>query len=137
MSDANLRQIFRKHLPLFDWQSVETWSTGRGVPDLNFCYNGVEGWIECKRTLAWKVNITPEQIGWIERRCRHGGRVFIAVRRMRAAGPRLGPAVDELYLLPGMAARSLNLQTSQPSGWAWFGGPSGWDWSEIKSRLSA
>ncbi len=135
MSDANLRQIFQRHLPEFHWQSVETWSTGRGVPDLNYCTRGVEGWVECKRTLAWAVNMAPEQVGWIERRVRNGGRVYIAVRRITTAGPRRGVAVDELYLIPGGLVRAIDLRTVLAQRWS--GGPARWDWSAISLRLLA
>jgi hypothetical protein len=131
MSDARLRQIFQNHLSAFDWQSVETWSTGRGVPDLNFCYEGVEGWIELKRASGWRINITPEQIGWMERRARHGGRVFVAVRRQS------GTAVDTLYLFPGAAGRALSanrVSLVAPLG-AWQGGPAAWNWGAVKLAL--
>jgi hypothetical protein len=131
MADANLRQIFRKHLPEFDFQSVETWSTGRGVPDLNFCCQGIEGWIELKATRAWRVIVSPEQVGWIERRIRQNGRVFIAVRRQNKS-------FDELYLLPGKAARPLADGVSRLPALAldfWKGGPREWNWMAVKSLL--
>ena len=65
MTDARLRQVFKEHLPDFDIQSVETWGTGRGVPDMNFCCNGIEGWIEFKMTKHWRVTVAPEQVAWI------------------------------------------------------------------------
>jgi len=130
MADANLRQIFRKHLPEFDFQSVETWSTGRGVPDLNYCCEGIEGWIELKATRGWRVNVSPEQVGWTERRLRAGGRVFIAVRRKARVD-------DTLFLLPGSAARTLadGQRCSQNPLDFWPGGPRSWNWIAIKSLL--
>ena len=132
MTDARLRQVFKEHLPDFDIQSVETWGTGRGVPDMNFCYNGVEGWVEFKRTKHWKVNVAPEQVAWIERRLRAGGSVLIAVRRIQPA------TVDDLYLLHGSQARALAMgerpSTINALG-VWSGGPARWNWQEIKALL--
>src|SRR5580765_135563 len=103
MTDGNLRSIFQTYIPQFHWQAVETWSTGQGVPDCNFCGKGIEGWIENKRTAAWKVDMLPEQVGWIERRLRAGGRVFIAVRRKHFGGIKKGKPEDELWLFNGGA----------------------------------
>lgn len=138
--DAGLRPLFRQHLPQFDWQSVETGGTGRGCPDSNFCVRGVEGWIEYKSTDGYEVSLRPEQIGWIARRVRHGGRVWIAVRRRNAGGPRRGPPCDELWLLPGgiaVQARQGGLRDPLVVRRAvvWRGGPGRWDWPAVAGRL--
>jgi hypothetical protein len=70
------------------------------------------------------------QVGWIERRLRAGGRVFILVRRAR----------DELWLLPGRSARKLStrelkLNSLAPLG-KWEGGPRGWDWKKLAELLT-
>lgn len=138
MSDGELRQAFSSHLRDFHWQAVETWSTGQGVPDVNFCFGGVEGWIENKSTSGWVVDLSPSQIGWIERRIRNGGRVFIAVRRLATAGPRKGAAVDELYLFPGFEVRALadgGLDRKKAIG-VWSRGPAKWDWATIRLILT-
>lgn len=133
-TDGSLRQLYRKHLPMIDWQPVETWSTGRGVPDVNFCVNGIEGWIENKITSGWKVKVRPEQVGWAERRTRAGGRVFIAVRAK-------GPERDELWLLRAGAARLLvegARLTALPSEAVlgrWLGGPARWDWNAFAAAI--
>ena len=141
--DGNLSSLCQKHIPMAHWQSVETWSTGRGVPDLNYCLEGTEGWIELKSTAAWAVKIEPGQVAWIERRARAGGRVFLAVRRKSAPGPRKGSRADELWLLDHRAARelatpgvglndiskSLVLELS-------LGGPARWDWDRVKEILT-
>lgn len=139
MSDGNLRAIFQKHLPSAHWQPVESWSTGQGVPDVNFCFpGGIEGWIENKATDGWAVDISPHQIAWLERRARAGGRVFVAVRRVAQAGPRRGPACDELWLAPGAEVRSLKA-TGLAEGGAflgfWEGGPAKWHWPTILKLL--
>ena len=126
--DGRLRQLFQQRLPEFHWQAVETGGTGLGIPDLNFCCTGIEGWIELKQTQAWRVRVSPEQVGWAERRLRHGGRVFVAVRRKDT----------ELYLLTGSAMRALAQGDEKLPALAlafWTGGPHNWDWVDIKSLL--
>ncbi len=137
--DGDLRKIFPRHLPHFHWQSVETWSTGQGVPDANFCSVGIEGWIEFKSTNAWAVTVRPGQVAWIERRARAGGRVFLAVRRQSMAR---GAKIDELWLLDHRAARELAMPKSRLSyngNYRVFGvfekNPASWNWDEIEKIL--
>jgi hypothetical protein len=141
--DDGLRRIFKAELEVlqFHCQSVETGGTGQGIPDTNYCVEGVEGWIEFKATDGHAVTLRPEQIGWIERRLRHGGRVWIAVRQRHDGGPRRGAAVDALHLLPGHVARAARLGGLRASevvanrAGLWQGGPSRWDWSEVAQIL--
>ena len=127
--DGGLRDVLRLHLPHFDFQPIEMFLLAAGVPDLNFCC-GKEGWIELKMTRANAVTVRPAQVGWIERRLRHGGRVFVAVRRLRKNA-------DELWLYHGRDARHIGaggLTASTPLG-RWDGGPVRWDWLGIESLL--
>ncbi len=137
--DGSLRGLFRNHLRRdFHWQSIETGGTGRGVPDSNYCCNGIEGWVEFKQTTGWAVTLQPEQIAWLVVRAKAGGRVFIAVRRLDTGGPRKGDASDELWLLRGSFARELKhdgLRCSAAVLCAWGGGPSAWDWNRVKTYL--
>lgn len=146
-TDAGLSDCFKKHLPIFHWQKIESWSTGQGVPDLNGCgwsdpedEWGAEFWIECKKATGIKLdhNLSAEQIGWLERRHRAGGRVFIGVRRVRPAGPRVGAALDSLLLYPGEAARAVARDGISAPGalGLWEGGPARWDWPEIARILT-
>ncbi len=138
-TDGDLRKIFQRHLPTFHWQAVETWSTGQGVPDVNFCHDGIEGWIEFKATKAWAVQVRPGQVAWIERRARAGGRVFLAVRRKSVAR---GTKLDELWLLDHRAARKLatpktglnNLPGDLILG-SFGNSPAYWDWGRIQKVL--
>lgn len=129
-TDGGLPKLFTDRLD-GHWQRVETFSTGQGVPDLNFCIEGRDGWIEAKQTAAWAVSISPEQIGWAERRIRNGGRVFLAVRRQSPGGARTKPC-DELWLfdgrwtrrvkdggLKGMEQTALLLTTGSARNWNW------------------
>lgn len=124
-SDGGLRQLLREHLVSADWTAVETGATAGGVPDCNFCFpGGVEGWVENKKTSGWTVRFRPAQVGWIARRVRHGGRVFVAVRRKG----------DQLIIVHGahveaVADRGLN---GAPWAGAWEGGPDRWDWAEVE-----
>jgi hypothetical protein len=135
--DGGLRAEFRKHLPNFDWVSIESCTTGGGIPDSNFCYKGIEGWLEFKLTLGHTVPLSPEQIGWILRRVRNGGRVFIAVRQRAPQGPRR-EARDILWLIPGHGAK-----LAKQHGLAALidgvedhhGGPAQWDWRAIGTQL--
>lgn len=105
--------------------------TGRGIPDSNYCYRGVEGWVEFKQAKHWRVGIWPEQVAWIERRVRSGGRAFVAVRR----------ADKELWLLDSGAARFLKdpglkgVRDELILG-RWNHGPSSWDWKAISQILT-
>jgi hypothetical protein len=83
------RQRMIRELRDLDAVSIES-TVGPGVPDVNY----VDGWIEVKCIEAgrWKraqgsdkpvrLNhpLSPEQIAWIKRRGKRGGRVFVAVR---------------------------------------------------------
>jgi hypothetical protein len=136
--DGGLRQLFQKNLPEAHWQSVETWGTGVGVPDAEFCFHGGhQGWIEFKITDANKTSLTPEQAAWITRRVRYGGNVYIGVRRKRAAGART-PERDELWLFHGADARAIldgGITSVEPLG-MWPGGPAKWDWAAILGILT-
>ena len=148
--DGGLRQIFRKHLRDVHWCTIESPLTEGGIPDTNFCADGVEGWIECKKTEGWAVTLRPLQVGWLLRRSRAGGRALVAVRRRCPAGPR-SPAADELWLLAGAAARELKahgLPRTDGVRWRsppwppathlgrWAGGPRGWDWPAVRRVLT-
>lgn len=142
--DDGLRPIFKSNLERmrFHCQSVETGGTGSGVPDTNYCRDGVEGWIEYKATSGWTVDLRPEQIGWVERRVRCGGRVWIAVRRRHDGGPRRGPPCDELYMFPGALVRPARLEGLRSTRLAadlfgpLDGGPSRWDWDAVAALLT-
>lgn len=142
--DDGLRPLFRKHIPHFHWQSIETGGTGRGVADSNFCapgHPGDEGWIEYKATDAYGVTLEPEQIGWISARVRAGGRVWIGVRRRHGGGPRRGSPVDELWVFPGALCKVARLGGLRDpavvaAAAVWHHGPTaGWDWRAVAALL--
>ncbi len=113
------------------WQAVETGSTGRGIPDLHYCFpGGVSGWIEAKKTTGWAVSISPEQIAWNEQYTRMGGRCFIAVRRQGSAR---GIGRDELWLFEGNQVRALSEKGLKCGTHLakYEDGPAKWDWIDI------
>lgn len=80
MIDGGLRKLFKNNLPMMHWQPVETGMISSGVPDANFCYLGVEGWVELKQIKKGRIEWRPEQIGWTRERTKQGGLVKLAVR---------------------------------------------------------
>lgn len=136
--DDGLRALFHKKLPAVHWQAIEVGAVGRGVPDTNFCWRGAEGWIEMKATDAHAVTLLPEQVGWISRRMRAGGRVFIATRQRHDGGSRKGDAVDALWVHEGWDAATLKAEglLSCPPVLHTEGGPSRWDWDLVTSVLT-
>lgn len=137
MSDGGLGKLFQKHLPKFDWQRIESGGTGLGIPDLNFCHKGMEGWIENKLVAnGEKITFQEGQVAWHERRVRHGGRCFIAVRRQCSAGPRKGPAVDSIRLYSGLDVKGLAVDPRAVMPLiVGLDGPERWPWEQIGLQL--
>lgn len=130
--DGNLRSMFRTKIP-GHWQSVETGSTGQGVPDSNYCVDRFEGWVEFKQTHGWSVRFKTGQVAWLMRRARAGGRGWVAIRRWPEG-------IDELWLVPGGYAEILaqsGLRQVQLVSRVWTGGPRKWDWTEIRRHLTS
>jgi hypothetical protein len=136
--DDGLRGVIRAHLRMVHWTTIETGLTEQGVPDLHGCWRGVDLWIECKAASAWAVTVRPAQVGWHLRRTRNGGVSWFAVRRRADGGPRRGPAVDELILVRGSAARQLRTSGLRDvEQIRWGGGPARWDWDAVLAALLA
>lgn len=125
--DGQLRKLFRLNLKEWHWQAIESGATGGGIPDSNYCFAGIEGWIEFKKTDGWKVVFQPMQVPWIMRRWRAGGRVHIAVRQIRRTG-------DVLHLYLGSQAAAL-----EESGIAGVAAVASWvapwPWKEVGSAV--
>lgn len=129
--DGELRKIFRAKLPRAHWTSIESGGTAAGIPDSEYCFpGGLQGWVEFKRCSANAVRVRPEQVSWIERRVRVGGRVFVATRRGQELHVHHGSAVRDLRV-GGLRAAAHGLLGS------WEGGPAGWDWSAMEAILQA
>lgn len=108
---------------------------GVGTPDSNGCADGVEFWIEHKWTDAWAVGLEPEQVGWISRRMRSGGRVFVAVWRQGATASLLES--DGLYLFEGWDAAVLKADglRAVPPVLHLPGEPETWNWGLVSDVL--
>jgi len=136
-TDGGLSGLFQKNLPLAFWQRIETGGTGLGIPDSHYIYQRRAGWIEFKLTSAYAVGLSPEQVGWIFRYSRAGGRALIAVRKQTEEGPRRGPATDGLWIFPGSRVKELAVNGLRCGGeLACFAGPPRtWNWAEIACLL--
>src|SRR4249920_517063 len=123
--DGGLSGIFQSHLPKgIHWLRIESGFTMRGIPDMNYCWFGKEGWIEFKVTHGNVVGLRPEQVGWLLRRSRAGGKCFVAVRKKTRK-------CDELWLVPGKYADRLKetgLNEALTGWYIFWGGPAKWDW---------
>lgn len=132
--DGGLRPLFFRMLPQFHWVAMETGLVTQGVPDANYCGNGAEGWIEFKATKSNAIGLRPAQVGWILRRVRSGGCVWIAVRAMRTLKS------EALWMIPGGLAREvktggLAALAGRQGVRAFPGGPNSWPWAEIDELL--
>jgi len=132
MSDGSLRTIFRDHIKRPQWTPIETGATAQGVPDMEYCFpGGVQGWVENKKTGGWAVTVRAEQVGWLLRRARMGGRCFIAIRRLNGKS-------DELYMVHGRDAEQLQDRGLKGANFilgTWSGGPAKWDWAAVERLL--
>jgi len=106
MRDGNLSDLLKRHLPSWHWVRIESAGTATGIPDLNGCKAGVEVWIECKRLIGKKVDLSAFQATWLERRARVGGRTFVAARNDAAFYLFAGARASEVRMF-GIAAPAL------------------------------
>lgn len=117
---------------------MESPLTGSGIPDSEYCFpGGLQGWVEFKKANSNKVpHVRPGQIAWLERRCRYGGRAFVAVRLVVE---KQNVSTDRLLLFTGMAARFLLEGILEvPKEFCrgeWSGGPGAWDWESVEKAL--
>lgn len=135
--DGDLRSIFRSRMPDIHWQPIESPVTASGIPDVNGCHEDTgEFWIEYKRCSANAVGIDKFQVAWHERRCRSGGRTFLAVRLIATEGPRRETR-DELWVFHGTAIRRVFLGGLRGAHalYRGVGGPARWDWAAVRQIL--
>lgn len=139
MSEHNfwgrVRDGLKGAVPGIDLMRVEN-MVQAGTPDVNFCIEMTEGWIELKHTAAPPARastavfknggLRDEQIVWIHTRVRRGGRVFI-----------LAQIGEGVVLLHGVYATKFNDMTLSELGrlarWRWAG--SSPDWVELAREL--
>jgi hypothetical protein len=135
MKDGDLRSLFRGQFKLWHWSSIETAGTASGVPDSEFCTPfGIQGWIEFKQTHINRVRLGPFQVGWIDKRSRYGGNVWIAVRRQPNSQREAG--IDDLWLIHGSQVCALaEGGLENITAMCWHDGPNNWNWGEIGNIL--
>jgi len=141
MSESQLWDRVRKGLVeasdlKIDIHRVEN-MVGAGMPDVNFCYKGVEGWVELKHAdkppardstpVYHSGGLRPDQIVWIHKRARAGGRVFVLAR-----------CGESIFLVPGRFAKEFNDLTYPElidySSW-WTAKKRGVDWAGLLEVL--
>jgi hypothetical protein len=88
MSEQSMwHRIKDKYGHVGHWQRIEN-VIDKGVPDINFCVAGIEGWIELKEIPHWpRSKYTPvkfrwekEQRFWARKRGAAGGNVWLLLR---------------------------------------------------------
>jgi hypothetical protein len=141
--DHGLRNILKKNLAAFGFEitPIESGSTSAGIPDLYYRHREKQkrGFIECKLTTGWKVNLSPHQCGFLMREAMAGGKAYVAVYATgKGSG---GDARSALWLLDGAAASRIvgpkglaGLDADDVLG-RWEGPPRSWDWHAIGAEL--
>lgn len=139
MSESNLWERIRpKLLKYGDLVRIESHMTAAGIPDVNYCFLGCEGWIELKfakqparaATVVFKSQrgLDPEQVSWLLNRRRCGGRAFVLIQ--------LG---KWLLLIDGKYAAKINVSTTDQliamSTWKRSGAVREKDYDELAERL--
>lgn len=130
--ESQFWDLVKSHLPKkAHSQRIETGGTGRGIPDVNICYNEIEVWIELKIVKGKKVDLSAEQVAWLFRRARAGGRCWI-VARDQADGPRKGK-YDRIYAWSGDRAGDVLDYGIEAEGALVWDRP--WSWDHIIKEL--
>lgn len=140
MSEKNVWERVRAHLKDFGHlQRIETgMMTDAGVPDVNYCFDGREGWIELKHgaqparatTVVFKSQrgLDPAQIEWQLYRVRCGGCVYNLIQ-----------VGKWLILIHGKHAAKINRCTTQElldlATWKRSGAVKSACWSELATAL--
>lgn len=106
MKEARLWEWLRERLQSGHFTRVES-DCSPGLPDVNYCVERSEGWIELKAAkratgapFRVRGGLRPAQIRWINTHTAHGGVVWIIVS--------VGPSV---HTLPGSLANDFNQMT--------------------------
>lgn len=88
------------------WERVEN-AVGVGIPDVNFCVNGAEGWVELKvgqkpaknstKVFVSQRGLTQEQVNWHYFQAKNGGISWVFIR-----------LDGDFYAFPGILAGEIN-----------------------------
>lgn len=111
MAESNDYKTFKNNVPTLH-DRVDRIENGVGVgnPDINYCFSGVEGWIELKsptepkrattRLFGSNHKVSQDQANWCLRQRMAGGRAFVLI------------ATDKRWMLiSGMHADRINQLT--------------------------
>lgn len=83
------------------WTFIESKDVSPGIPDLNFCVNSIDGWIELKYgTDKNPPTLRPTQCAWFRRRAGVGGNCWLLM------GAPFYEA-HSFYLIPGIQVPGL------------------------------
>lgn len=124
----NVNDKFREGMveafPRVHWQRIENPVPPFGVPDINFCLDSLEHWVECKWTPSvtgarFSHPLNRDQCSWLLARVHAQGSAWILARR-----------VDTFKLWHGSWAREV-----KKKGWNAEGAcvimDLPWDWEEL------
>lgn len=78
---------------------VESHATSLGIPDLNYCYYGVDGWLELKA--GPNIDIRPAQVLWMKEHIVAGGHPLFLIQWS-----------DLFMVIPGSRASHIRQDTS-------------------------
>lgn len=96
MNEAELyRRIVRPKLGSWgDCRRVEN-SVDSGMPDVNYAFDGVNGWLELKLSHGGLYHFEKFQLPWLKRRARHSKDVWVLGLNTGTASVRLH-SVDQI-----------------------------------------
>ena len=79
------------------YQRIES-IAGRGIPDLNVGFCGVEFWIELKVEVRGKIYLRVQQLAWGKLRASKDGHVFVVARTSNGVGIWKFPDISVTYI---------------------------------------
>jgi hypothetical protein len=89
MSEKKDFQLFKKAVTLTGLERIERIENvlAAGTPDVNFCIDGVDGWLEIKSAVEpkretsklLKHKLSQDQMNWFKRESNSGGRSYILI----------------------------------------------------------
>ncbi len=87
MSEENLqRALIKAFKRRGHFSEVESHETSAGIPDIDYCMNGIESHIELKFGNAIAPRIRPSQVKWFRDRVRAGGHPWLFTCIMGTSG---------------------------------------------------
>jgi hypothetical protein len=93
-------KLLTRGLSGIDISWVESPFTSPGIPDMSYCYAGIEGWIELKAFP--NIYIRPTQVRWFKDRVAAGGFPLLLVQ-----------SYAKYHLVPGCCIKELRKTPSE------------------------